>query len=273
MRRDSIICPFFRFIFKWIKSRSYFEFKDLIIATVLIYKMPNILFLPSNLKSIALRLLTHLFPTMHASTNQTGSPNQSISAPVESEQPASVPATKQEIPATTATPLEWFKGQPRDMSLVLYIDQQTTQIMAMLAITRRQAADLFRVPMYAGKNTRWQTRGPHRMYRMDFAPAQVFQEQEAALGELEGLLSARWYSSTELTNLDQAILRAFEASCTPDGAPVIGLPAAPDAITQLRQLLQSRAVTSEEAKRIDETLISSFQKIGVALPEPSPPAG
>lgn len=171
------------------------------------------------------------------------------------------------------TPLTWLESIPRDMSLVIYIDQTTTQIMEMLAISRRQAADLFRVPMYAGKGTRWQTLGAHRMRRMDFTPALVFQDQEDSLTELEGLLSARWYSSTELSNLDQAILRAFEASCTPDGAPVIGLPAAPDAITQLRQLLQSRSVMSEEANRIDETLISAFQKIGVALPDPSPPEG
>ena len=181
--------------------------------------------------------------------------------------------TKQEIPAAPGTPLEWLRGLPRDMSLVMYIDQPTTQIMEMLAVSRRQAADLFRVPMYARTDTRWQALGPHRMRRMEFTQAQVFQDQEDSLTELEGLLSARWYTSTELSNLDQAILRAFEASCAPGGAPVIGLPAAPDAITQLRELLQSRAVMSEEAKRIDETLISAFQKIGVALPDPSHPAG
>ena len=187
------------------------------------------------------------------------------------QEPTQAPAaTEHELSAAPATPLEWFKGLPRDRSLVIYIDQQTTQIMAMLAFTRTQALDLFRVPVYAGKNTRWQTIGPYRMCRMDFAPALAFQEQEAALGKLEGLLSARWYSSTELSKLDQSILRAFEAACTPDGAPVIGLPAAPDAITQLRQLLQSRSIMSEEANQIDGELITAFHQIGVALPDPSP---
>ncbi len=32
-------------------------------------------------------------------------------------------------------------------------------------------------------------------------------------------------------------------------------------------------IMSDEANRIDETLISAFQKIGVALPDSAPPAG
>lgn len=45
-------------------------------------------------------------------------------------EPTPAPAVvKQELPVVPGTPHEWFRTQPRDMSLVICIDQTTTQIM------------------------------------------------------------------------------------------------------------------------------------------------
>ncbi len=194
---------------------------------------------------------------------------QSTSAAGASAQAASEPAPA----ARPITPMTWLQDIPREMPLVVYIDQTTMQIMEIVAVERRLVTTLFGVPLYTGKHTEWQAIGKFILRRKNSDAATAFQAQEDALNHLESLLSTRWHNSTNLAMLDQSILRAFEAACTPDGAPVFGLPAAPDAMSQLRQLLESRSIMSEEAARIDESLICAFQQIGVALPDLPPPAG
>ena len=195
---------------------------------------------------------------------------QSTAAAGASAQAASEPATTAHNPIT---PLTWLQGIPPEMSLVMYIDQTTVQIMEIVAVERKAVTNLFGVPLYMGKHTEWQALGKFSLRRKNSDTATAFQAQEDALNHLESLLSTRWHNSTNLAMLDQSILRAFEAACMPDGAPVFELPTAPDAISQLRQLLQSRSIMSEEATRIDESLICAFQQIGVALPGQAPPAG
>ena len=171
----------------------------------------------------------------------------------------------------TMTPLEWFRGLDDHTSVVAFIDHSSCQLMEMVALDSKQIASFFRIPSFADDHAQWLAVGKRRLQRKHFDPATMFAKQESALTALEDLLSARWYASTELADQDQAILRAFEAACPPDGAPLAEIPAAAHAITELHALLKSRQVVSKEIKDIDEALISAFQQIGVALPDSPPP--
>lgn len=170
------------------------------------------------------------------------------------------------------TPLTWLEGIPHDMSLVVYIDQASVQIMEIVAVSRKLATNLFGIPQYTGKHAVWQTIGKFNLRKRDFVPATAFQQQEDALNELESLLAARWHASTELSHLDQSIRAVIESTSQPSPCAESGDSSSATAPIDatLRELLQSRQVVSEEAARIDATVIGAFQRIGVAIPDDTP---
>ena len=180
--------------------------------------------------------------------------------------------------STSLTPIEWLAGLPCDMSLVISIDQPTCQIMEMVAMSRKQAAEYLRTPIYTDHQTRWQSLGQNRLRRTDFAPAIAFQQQEDALNELESLFSARWHATTELLNVDQSILQAYEA-VFPTSTSLAEEPKSdtqtlnPSAISALKDLLCSRKIVSDELARLDEAGIPALQKLGMPLPQVMPAVG
>ena len=182
------------------------------------------------------------------------------------------------IPKEAMTPIKWLAGLPRDMSLVISIDQPTCQIMEMVAMSRKQAAEYLRTPIYTDHQTRWQSLGQNRLRRTDFAPAIAFQQKEDALNELESLFSARWHTTTELSYLDQSILLAYEtvfpASVNlADESKSDTQSPNPSPVSALKGLLLARKVVSDELARIDEAGIPALQKRGTPLPQVASAAG
>ena len=175
------------------------------------------------------------------------------------------------------TPIEWLSRLSRDTSLVLHIDQPTCQVMGMVAVSRKEAAELCRNPIYTDGTTQWQTVGQKRLIRLNFTAATAFQQQEDALNALESLESARFHASSHLARLDKDILQAFESLIAPaigsDGAMQSGVPVlSPSALSDFATLLASRKITSDELARIDGEAIPALQRLGMPLPINTMPA-
>lgn len=168
-------------------------------------------FMPTqiNLRTMLARLLGNVPPTTGKSPDQAKggikvtTPETQVVALKSSDQSELQKhiTTKQGAPAAASTPLEWLRSLPGEMSLVIYIHQQTTQIVEMLAVSRRQVADLFRVLMNAGTNTHWQTMGPHRLRHLDFPAATRFAKNSHPTPSLEELLNRRRQASTKLPQI------------------------------------------------------------------------
>ena len=167
------------------------------------------------------------------------------------------------------TPIEWLATLPRDMSLVIYIDQPSCQMMEIVAMSRKQAAEYLRTPIYTDEQTRWQALGHQRLRRLDFSPALAFQQQEDALNALEVLESARYHASSHLADLDNEIHHAFQALIAPltTAAQADEQTFTPQILSDFLALLASRKVTSAELARIDEEGIPALQKLGMPVPE------
>ncbi len=247
--------------------------------------MPNILFRPFNLKSIANQLLPHLALTKPRHGAQPRLPISPMAGPVmaaaaaaprqhAAPPPAPLPPG-QEGAQIAMTPLAWQAGLPSGVALLGYVDVRTLQLIELVAVEPDQMHDMLKVALFVSYSSSWQTMGEHRLCRVDFPPAGRFAQNTHPALPLEELLSLRWQASTELAQMDQALLLAKQeydaALAAHPGLSMDACPPLEQALLALQDLRSAREGAIDEWMLLGKQIEAAFMQIGI--PPPHRPTG
>lgn len=116
-------------------------------------------------------------------------------------------------PEFNLTPQNWLAQQPPESAIVVYISKPSLQIMELVSLSREKLIGLLRFPMHRDPELKWAQDTSNCLRRMDFDPATEFAAHAAATEDLEFLLSARRYLSSEMLTLDLLISTLFAEVC------------------------------------------------------------